>query len=172
MQGFGAGLNIVALYVVVGRLYPDAMRPRLFSAMSSAWVSRRSSGRRSRVVADELSWRWVFLAVPPLLVAPAVALMLPRLHGLGRGRAGTGSVRSRTLPALAVAFGVAVAAVRRPAAGPLRSWALPASAPACWCGAAAAVPPGIFRVRRGLPTAVLLRGILAGAFFGRRRSSR
>ena len=117
LQGLGAGLNIVSLYVVVGRLYPEAMRPRLFSVMSSAWVIPALVGPSvAGVVADELSWRWVFLAVPPL-VLPAVALMLPRLHGLGAAP-GAGQVRRRTLPALAVAAGVGVAAVRRPAARP------------------------------------------------------
>ena len=43
IQGFGAGLNIVALYVVIARVYPDALRPRLFSAMASAWVLPASS---------------------------------------------------------------------------------------------------------------------------------
>ena len=105
LQGVGAGLNIVALYVVVGRLYPDSLRPRLFSVMASAWVIPAIVGPSvAGVVADELSWRWVFLAVPPLVV-PAVALMLPRLHGLGAAP-GVEAVRSRTLPALAVAAGM------------------------------------------------------------------
>src|SRR5688572_681383 len=34
VQGLGAGMIIVALYVVVGRCYPQDMRPRVFSAMS------------------------------------------------------------------------------------------------------------------------------------------
>jgi MFS family permease len=35
VQGFGAGLNIVSLYVVVGRAFPAELRPRAFSAISS-----------------------------------------------------------------------------------------------------------------------------------------
>jgi MFS family permease len=31
-QGLGGGLVVVALYVVVGRSYPDSMRPRIFAA--------------------------------------------------------------------------------------------------------------------------------------------
>src|SRR3954454_10361619 len=38
VQGLGAGLNIVSLYVVVARAFPEALRPRVFSAMSSGWI--------------------------------------------------------------------------------------------------------------------------------------
>ncbi len=79
VQGFGAGLNIVALYVVAGRAFHESLRPRLFSVMSSAWILPAIIGPTiAGLVADRLSWRWVFLAVPPLIV-PAVLLMLPRL---------------------------------------------------------------------------------------------
>jgi MFS family permease len=165
LQGLGAGLNIVSLYVVVGRLYPEAMRPRLFSVMSSAWVIPALVGPPvAGVVADELSWRWVFLAVPPL-VLPAVALMLPRLHGLGAAP-GAGRVRRRTLPALAVAVGVGGLqyAGQRMDLGSLAL--LPVGAGLLVAGLPRLLPRGIFRVRRGLPTAVLMRGILAGSFFG------
>ena len=165
LQGLGAGLNIVSLYVVVGRLYPEAMRPRLFSVMSSAWVIPALVGPSvAGVVADELSWRWVFLAVPPL-VLPAVALMLPRLHGLGAAP-GAGRVRRRTLPALAVAVGVGALqyAGQRMDLGSLAL--APVGAGLLVAGLPLLLPSGIFRVRRGLPTAVLMRGILAGSFFG------
>jgi len=165
LQGVGAGLNIVALYVVVGRLYPDSLRPRLFSVMASAWVIPAIVGPSvAGVVADELSWRWVFLAVPPL-VLPAVALMLPRLHGLGAAP-GVEAVRSRTLPALAVAGGVASLQYAGQRLDTL-SWALaPVGIALLVVGLPRLMPVGIFRARRGLPTAVLMRGVLAGAFFG------
>jgi len=38
VQGVGAGLLITAIYVVLGATYPDALRPKIFAAMSSAWV--------------------------------------------------------------------------------------------------------------------------------------
>ncbi len=165
LQGVGAGLNIVALYVVVGRLYPDSLRPRLFSVMASAWVIPAIVGPSvAGVVADELSWRWVFLAVPPL-VLPAVALMLPRLHGLGAAP-GVEAVRSRTLPALAVAGGVASLQYAGQRLDAL-SWALaPIGVSLLVVGLPRLMPAGIIRARRGLPTAVLMRGVLAGAFFG------
>ena len=71
VQGFGAGLNIVALYVVVARAFPEQLRPRVFSAMSSGWILPSLVGPPvAGFLADQASWRWVFLGVLPLLAAP------------------------------------------------------------------------------------------------------
>lgn len=165
VQGFGAGLNIVALYVVVGRTFPDSLRPRLFSAMSSAWVLPAIIGPSiAGVVADRLSWRWVFLAVPPLIV-PAVLLMLPRMTRLGAAPA-AGPGRRRTLPALAAAVGVALLqyAGQRIVVGSVLI-ALVAAA-LLVPSIPRLLPRGTLRAARGLPTTILMRGVLAGAFFG------
>jgi len=165
VQGFGAGLVVVVLYVVVGRTYPERMRPRVFAAMSSAWVVPAVVGPLvAGLVADHLTWRVVFLAVPPL-IAPAVLLMRRRLRDIGP--AGTGvTARRRVMPALAVAVGVASLQY---AGQRLDALSLPLLLGAVGLlvrGLPRLLPRGIFRARRGLPTAVLLRGVLAGSFFG------
>ena len=38
VTGLGAGLVVVVLYVVIGRVYPTAIRPRVFAWVSAAWV--------------------------------------------------------------------------------------------------------------------------------------
>src|SRR5690606_37678996 len=38
LQGVGGGAINVCLYVIVGRLYPPALHPRIFAAFSAAWV--------------------------------------------------------------------------------------------------------------------------------------
>ena len=38
MTGLGGGLLVVMLYVIAGRVYPEAIRPRLFTYVSAAWV--------------------------------------------------------------------------------------------------------------------------------------
>ncbi|CAM5505138.1 hypothetical protein STENM223S_04692 [Streptomyces tendae] len=38
VQGLGGGLVIVALYVVVGRAYPERLRPAIMAAFAAAWV--------------------------------------------------------------------------------------------------------------------------------------
>jgi len=80
----GAGLVIVALYVVVARVYPDRLRPRVFSAISAAWVLPAVVGPvLAGWVAQQLSWRWVFLGAVPLVAFPVAhgdilgALYLP-----------------------------------------------------------------------------------------------
>ncbi|MFC1419313.1 MFS transporter [Streptacidiphilus cavernicola] len=82
VQGLGGGLLIVALYVVVGRAYPERLRPSVFAAFSSAWVLPSIVGPViSGTVTQQLGWRWVFLSIPVLIVLP-VALMLPQLRRL------------------------------------------------------------------------------------------
>ena len=165
VQGVGSGMDVVALYVVVGRLYPEEMRPRLFAAMSGAWVVPALVGPTiAGLLTDHLSWRWVFLIVPPLVV-PALVLMLPRLHGLGPA-AEDQHVPRRTAPALAVAVGVGLLQY---AGQRLDAWSLPllvAGLVLLRLSLPRLLPRGTLRLRRGLPMAVLMRGVMAGAFFG------
>ena len=64
VAGLGAGLIVVALYVVIGRAYPDALRPRVFSWISAAWVLPSLVGPPvAGWLTSTWSWRWVFLIV-------------------------------------------------------------------------------------------------------------
>ena len=38
VTGLGGGLLVVMLYVIAARVYPESVRPRLFSLISAAWV--------------------------------------------------------------------------------------------------------------------------------------
>src|SRR6266850_1090486 len=38
VQGLGAGAVPAVAYVAIGRGYPEALRPRMFAVMSTAWV--------------------------------------------------------------------------------------------------------------------------------------
>lgn len=38
VQGLGAGALPAIAYVVIGRAYPDALRPRMFALLSTAWI--------------------------------------------------------------------------------------------------------------------------------------
>lgn len=172
VQGFGAGLNIVALYVVVGRAFPAALRPRVFSAISSGWILPSLVGPPvAGLLADHVSWRWVFLGVLPLLLG-AVLLVRPHLHGLD-GPAGhpegEPQRRSRLLPALAAAVGAGMLQYAGQLAADRAGLAVLVGVPAVLLLGAAVprlLPRGSFRLARGLPTAVVLRGVIAGGFFG------
>ncbi|HEU4542631.1 MAG TPA: MFS transporter [Jiangellaceae bacterium] len=167
IQGLGAGLAIVALYVVIARGYEDALRPRIFAALAAAWVLPSIVGPLvAGSLADHASWRLVFIGVAPLVVLP-VALALPQLRAYDGPPPGGSNVRKGRLRlAAAAAIGVGV----------LQAAGLRRDAVAIGMVVAAMVllvpsvprllPPGTLRLRRGLSTVIAMRGILAGSFFG------
>ncbi len=168
LQGLGLGLVIVAIYVLVARVYPEELRPRVFSAMSSAWVLPSLVGPVvAGFLADHLSWRLVFLLVAPL-VLPALWLIVPGLRGLPSAVPVVAVPPRRGRKRLALAAAVGAAMLQY--AGTHLAWISLLVAAA---GVALLVPSmvrllpaGAARLRRGLPTTVVMRGVLAAAFFG------
>ncbi|AYY12132.1 MFS transporter [Actinobacteria bacterium YIM 96077] len=166
-QGFGAGMVIVALYVTVGRSYDEHRRPRVFAAMSAAWVLPSIVGPLvAGLLADHASWRWVFLGLAPFVLLP-ITLMLPSVRAIDGPPASGPVIRKRRVP---LAFAAALAMGLLQYAG-TRADVLAL----VLCGVAAVLlipsvpkllPIGALRLRRGLPTVVVMRGILAGSFFG------
>ncbi|NED96155.1 MFS transporter [Phytoactinopolyspora alkaliphila] len=166
-QGLGGGLVVVALYVVVGRSYPESMRPRIFAAMSAAWVVPSIVGPLvAGLLADHASWRWVFLGLAPFVLLPVLAIM-PSVRAVDGPPPSGPVIRRRRMPlALATATGMGILqyAGTRP---DLVALALVVVGLALVVPSVPRLlPPGTLRVRRGLPTVVLMRGILAGSFFG------
>jgi MFS family permease len=162
VQGLGSGLVIVAVYVVIGDLYGAEHRPRMFAYLSAAWVLPALIGPvLAGLVAQHLSWRLVFLGMPPFVLA-GIALLLPRIAA-GRGSAYPSSPRWPF--ALATAGGIALVQY----AGQRPSWptllGAVAGAGLLATGLRRLLPPGTLVVRRGVPAAVAFRGMLAGSFF-------
>lgn len=165
MQGLGAGMVVVVLYVVVGRTYPEHMRPRVFAAISSAWVLPAVVGPLlAGLAADHLTWRLVFLAVPPL-IAPAVLLMLPRLRALAGGHEDA-TARLRVVPAAVAAVSVATLQYAGQRLDLVSVPLLLLAVGGLAVSLPRLLPRGFARFARGLPSAVLMRGFLAGSFFG------
>lgn len=169
VQGLGGGLVIVALYVVVGRAYPERLRPAIMAAFAAGWVVPSIVGPlASGAVTEHLGWRWVFLGIPVLVVFP-LALALPQIRrragGPVAGTEATGSFdRRRIRLALAVSLG---AGLLQYAAQDLRPLSLlPGLAGAALLvpSALGLLPRGTYRAVRGLPSVVLLRGLSAGSF--------
>src|SRR5215475_9593727 len=165
VQGFGGGVAIVAVYVIVARKYPERIRPRVFSSMAAAWVLPSIIGPGiAGWIAEAGSWRWVFLGIP-LLVIPMLALMVDQLRGMGP----TPDVSPRSgRKRLALAATIGTAAVQY--AGQHLVWTsgllaifgvglLVISLPRL-------LPAGTLRYASGLPAVITSRGVLAGAFFG------
>lgn len=165
VQGLGGGAVIVPLYVVVGAAYPERLRSRVFAAFSAAWVVPSIVGPAvSGTVTQHLGWRWVFLAIPVLILLP-LSIMLPRLRRLAAPGREKPFDRRRVRLAVAVAAG---AGLLQYAGQRLDAAALvPAAAGAALLVPAVLrlLPRGTLRAGRGLPTVILLRGVAAGAFF-------
>ncbi|MEU0337076.1 MFS transporter [Streptomyces sp. NPDC006193] len=169
VQGLGGGLVIVALYVVVGRAYPERLRPAIMAAFAAGWVVPSVVGPlASGAVTEHLGWRWVFLGIPALVVFP-LALALPQIRRRAAGpvdeeTAAASFDRRRIRLALGISLG---AGLLQYAAQDLR----PLSLVPGLAGAALLVPAvlgllprGTWRAARGLPAVVLLRGLAAGSF--------
>ncbi|MEG8277741.1 MFS transporter [Streptomyces sp. AHA2] len=179
VQGLGGGLVIVALYVVVGRAYPERLRPAIMAAFAASWVLPSIVGPLAAgTVTERLGWRWVFVGTPVLVVLP-LALALPQIRRRASGpvedsvpadpSGPTGSSsasfdRRRIRLALAISLG---AGLLQYAAQDLRPLSLlPAAAGVALLVPAVLglLPRGTYRAARGLPSVVLLRGVAAGSF--------
>jgi MFS family permease len=165
-QGLGFGAAIVALYVVIGRAYPEGLRPRVFTALSGAWVVPGIAGPLvAGLITDAFGWRWVFLGVLVLLV-PVGVVLVPRLQAMhvdpdpdaspapGRKRLALMAATGVVLLQVAGQRLDAASLVIAPVALALMVYAVPRL-----------LPKGTLRAARGLPTVVLIRGIFAGSFF-------
>ncbi|MBZ3901098.1 MULTISPECIES: MFS transporter [Streptomyces] len=174
VQGLGGGLVIVALYVVVGRAYPERLRPAIMAAFAASWVVPSIVGPlASGAVTEQLGWRWVFVGIPLLVVLP-LGLALPQIRRRASGPVESASSSASSASAsvdrrrIRLAFGISLGAgLLQYAAQDLRWWSLvPAAAGAGLLVPAVLglLPKGTYRAARGLPSVVLLRGVAAGSF--------
>ncbi|MFJ6565863.1 MFS transporter [Streptomyces sp. NPDC091292] len=175
VQGLGGGLVIVALYVIVGRAYPERLRPAIMAAFAASWVIPSVVGPlASGAVTEHLGWRWVFTGIPVLVVLP-LALALPQIRRRASGPAprtdpadGTSKAADPPGRRLRLALGISLGAgLLQYAAQDLRWLSLiPGIAGAALLVPAVLglLPRGTYRAVRGLPSVVLLRGIAAGSF--------
>ena len=167
IQGFGSGLLTVALYVVVGQLYPARLRPRIFAAFATGWVVPSLVGPAiAGLIVEHTSWRIVFLAVPAMAI-PAALVMRP---GLARGSAHEARPGrlwdKRAMWAIAAAVGVGLLHYGGQQRGVLQLVLLGVGLAGVIAFAPRLLPSGTFTFGRGLPSVVALRGLVAAAGFG------
>lgn len=166
VQGFGAGMLNVALYVVVGRVFPKELRPRVFAAFAAAWVIPSLVGPSiAAAIVEYAHWRWVFLAVP-LLAVPAALVLRSGLRAVPAVPASAPSSLRRVGWALGAALGAVALHYAGQQRGALAAVLIAASVIAILVSAVRLLPEGTLRARRGLPSVIALRGIAAAAFFG------
>ncbi|SEE91615.1 Major Facilitator Superfamily protein [Arthrobacter alpinus] len=171
LTGLGSGLDAVALYVAIARVFPAHLRPKMFGALATAWLLPSIVGPAlSGVVTDHFGWRWVFGTVP-ILALVAVALLL-------RGSRGTAmnlpvsvpeAGRSRRLwvkPLWAVVASASVLMISDAGARTHAWWPAQLGVAVALLALAVNVllPKGTWRSARGLPSLILMRGLMGTAF--------
>ncbi|HJQ02216.1 MAG TPA: MFS transporter [Jatrophihabitans sp.] len=167
VQGFAVGLLITAMYVVMGQVYPDQVRPRIFAALATSWVV---PGLVGPVVAgwvtEQLSWRWVFGGLAPfaaiggLMLLPSLRLL--RTSDVARRPAAAGRLWWAVLTAFGIA-GIAGLGERQQLWNVLVALA---GVVAMVAGLRRLLPAGTARFAAGVPAAIAFRGVVASVFVG------
>lgn len=169
VHGLSGAAVIVPLYVLVGRLYPEALRARVFAGFAAAWVIPSIIGPAlAGLVAERLSWHWVFLGVIALVV-PAAAMILPPILRVREQVQGDPSVAwsgARIAWSVLTAVAVLGLSLAKELEEPWRWVAAVVSIVIVFVAVRPLIPAGALRAARGLPATVLLRLVVAGAFFG------
>ncbi|MFE3453188.1 MFS transporter [Nonomuraea sp. NPDC059194] len=171
VQGLGGGSTVVAIYVMIARVYPPEARGKIFAGLSAAWVVPAMVGPAvAGLVAETVGWRWVFYGICPLVV-PALLMLLPALrqssHEPGSGAGSGALLRILTAAATAAGAGLLLFGIdelhESPVMGAVETVGglvlLALSLPRL-------LPKGALRLARGLPTTIMMRGMYSAAFFG------
>lgn len=173
IAGLGAGLIVVAIYVVIGAVFADHLRPKVFSWISAAWVLPSIVGPfLAGRISEAWTWRAVFALVAPATVLTAWALARHR-RPLAASHtptdAETTSGRRAMLLGVSVAVGGGLLQWAGTALLPPRPAPLVAGAVGLLLLAVATprlLPTGTLLSRRGLPSVLLARGLFTASFNG------
>ncbi|MGK5529437.1 MFS transporter [Streptomyces sp. URMC 129] len=167
-QGVGGGLVIVALYVLVRRAFPEPLQAAALASFSAAWVVPSMVGPVvAGTVTERFGWRWVFLGITALVVLPLV-IMLPALRAQAAAAPGNAAADRFDGRRLRLAAAVAVGAGLLQYGGQDPRWLslVPVAAGLALLAPSARrlLPRGTFRAARGLPSVIMLRGLLSAAW--------
>jgi MFS family permease len=168
LQGVGAGAIPSVAYASIGRCFAGQVRARMMAVLSTAWVVPGLIGPAiSAEVAHLFGWRWVFLGLLPV-VAVAGGIAVPALVRLGPPGAEP-AAEHRPVDAILTAAGVTVflAGLTFLVSNVLIGVALILAGLAAGLPALRRLlPQGTLTARPGLPTTILMRGLLTFTFFG------
>ena len=141
----------------------------MFATLSTAWVLPGVLGPAlAGIVGEALGWRWVFLGLLPLIVVSS-SIAFPAVRRVGpdlSNAVNAATLRERGPLAIVVAAGTGLLLAGMTSGEPALIVVLGIA------GAALAIfalrrltPSGTLTAARGLPAAVLMRGIITFAFF-------
>ncbi|TQJ07173.1 MFS transporter [Lapillicoccus jejuensis] len=172
VSGVAEGMLDVSLTVLVAAALPERLRPRMFAAISTAWILPSVVGPGlAGAVATAAGWRWVFL-LSLLLLGPAVLALRPSLRAardlpgpLGAGGAAGPVVRGAVVAALALTALTALTPLAgRPGATPYAVVLLVLAAAVTLVAVHPTLPTGTFALAPGVPALVAQSALLAAAF--------
>lgn len=164
VQALGGGLAIVALYVLVARVFTPRQVPKVFVGNSVGWVAPALFGPGiSALLVTHGLWRWVFFSAA-ILAVPAIGMLTPVLRGLPPRRPGSSRSRFRLLPAIGAATGACLMSLSadRPAA--VTAAFIVGGVVLLLVSAPRLMPAGTYTGARGLPAVVMTRGLMGAAF--------
>ncbi|MDJ0465860.1 MFS transporter [Streptomyces sp. H27-C3] len=175
VDGLAAGMVAVSVTTAIGQSYPEYLRPRMLAMMSASWVIPSLVGPPlAGVVAELWSWRVVFYGLAALTVLPALALVVVLRGSTAKDRdampadvppAEERAARPPLLVAALLSLGAALGQYG------VSKWDLyhlvfvAVGIALLVVFAPRLLPRGTWRSARGLPTAVLLRGLTSGTYF-------
>jgi MFS family permease len=163
LQGLGTGVLGVTLYVGAGQVVPQRLHPKMFAMFAGAWVVPGLVGPAlAAFLVQFVGWRSVFLAVA-VAVPFAAALILPALKRVGSGTGEElrwGAMRW----ALLASAGALTLHGASQQTGTGAALLFVTGFVAAGIAARLLLPAGTLTATRGLPTVILLRGLIAATF--------
>jgi MFS family permease len=170
IQGFAMGIDLVTMYVVIGRMYPEALRAKALGMLAAAWVVPGLIGPGLAGLLVEISsWRLTFWIVPILLLGPFF-LLVPELKKLPF--VPTPLRTDARIQITSVLIAIGALSIFQAGATHLGRWnsaLIVVIFVATLCVTAwstkALMPDGFLRMREGIPAIVGMRGVIAGSFF-------
>ena len=170
IQGFAMGIDLVTMYVVIGRMYPEALRAKALGMLAAAWVVPGLIGPGiAGLLVEVSSWRMTFWIVPLLLIGP-ITLLIPELKKLPFVPSPVRTDAKIQITSVLIAIGAL--AVFQAGASHVGRWNT-ALVIAIFIGSLgvtawstrALMPTGFLRMAPGIPAIVGMRGVVAGSFF-------
>ncbi len=166
MQGFGAGLLLVAVSLLIALTFTDPERPVIYAANAAAWVLPAVIGPSvAGVVTVSVGWRWIFLGLVPL-VAAGVLMLVVVVRRLPVHEPITGGRQASVPQAIIAALGVAALTWAAQHQSLLALGYGTVGLIALGYALRTLLPAGTLTSRPGLPTVIASRALIAGAYAG------
>ncbi|WP_284743212.1 MFS transporter [Amycolatopsis sp. RTGN1] len=166
LQGFGAGLLLVSVSLLIALTFTDQERPVIYAANAAAWVLPAVIGPSlAGVVTVSIGWRWVFLGLVPLVVI-GMAMLVVVIRRLPAHMPSAGGRRAGVVQAIVAALGVAALTWAAQHQSLLALVYGTAGLVALGYALRTLLPTGTLTSRPGLTTVVASRALIAGAYAG------